>query len=102
MRLGTVVAALFIAINALADAVVYPTGNATLDVTNVREAVRGGGTVLLKANDQTWKLELDNRWELIDAGMSATTAIGTIAARSRLILSRQIHGAATISTRTGR
>jgi len=29
--------------------------------------------VLLKANDQTWKLELDNRWELIDAGMSATT-----------------------------
>ena len=29
--------------------------------------------VLLKANDQTWKLELDNRWELVDAGMSATT-----------------------------
>ena len=29
--------------------------------------------VLLKANDKTWKLELDNRWELIDAGMSATT-----------------------------
>jgi hypothetical protein len=23
--------------------------------------------------DQTWKLELDNRWELVDAGMSATT-----------------------------
>jgi hypothetical protein len=24
-------------------------------------------------HDQTWKLELDNRWELVDAGMSATT-----------------------------
>ena len=23
--------------------------------------------------DQTWKLELDNRWELVEAGMSATT-----------------------------
>ena len=23
--------------------------------------------------DQVWKLELDNRWELVDAGMSATT-----------------------------
>ena len=23
--------------------------------------------------DQTWKLELDNRWELVDAGMNATT-----------------------------
>ena len=23
--------------------------------------------------DQTWKLELDNRWELVDVGMSATT-----------------------------
>jgi len=33
--------------------------------------------VLLQANDggrdQIWKLELDNRWELVDAGMSATT-----------------------------
>ena len=34
--------------------------------------------VLLQAKDsggrdQTWKLELDNRWELVDAGMSATT-----------------------------
>lgn len=34
--------------------------------------------VLLQVKDnsgreQTWKLELDNRWELVDAGMSATT-----------------------------
>jgi hypothetical protein len=34
--------------------------------------------VLLQAKDdggrdQIWKLELDNRWELVDAGMSATT-----------------------------
>ena len=29
--------------------------------------------VLLKANDQTWKLELDNRWELTDVGVTAAT-----------------------------
>jgi hypothetical protein len=34
--------------------------------------------VLLQAKDssgrdQVWKLELDNRWELVEAGMSATT-----------------------------
>jgi hypothetical protein len=34
--------------------------------------------VLLLANDergreQTWRLELDNRWELVEVGMSATT-----------------------------
>jgi hypothetical protein len=26
-----------------------------------------------RGRDQIWKLELDNRWELVDAGMSATT-----------------------------
>jgi hypothetical protein len=52
MKLAPVCLALFgLSLPALADAVVYPTGDPTQDVPAVRAAVQAGGTVLLKAVD---------------------------------------------------